>query len=65
MSVPYVAPKSLDEFMRRVDALVTRYVGLSIHDLPDRCYSDYFEDGLRPAQVAKRIIKSVNRGEDF
>lgn len=58
----YVPPATLEDFMRRVDSLVTGALGLSIYDLPDRCYADYFEDGERPATVALRIVRSCRNG---
>lgn len=61
----YVAPATLDDYMRRVDRLVTMALGLSIYDLDDRCYADWYEDGERPAVTAARIIRSFNNGSFY
>lgn len=34
--------------------------GMTTDDLPDVCYSDWFEDGDTPVQAARRAIRNVN-----
>ena len=46
------------EWMREVDALVARRTGLSVHDLPDCCFADWYEDDMAPATAARRAIRA-------
>jgi hypothetical protein len=46
------------EWMRRVDEAVEAEVGLSVHDLEDASFADWFEDGVRPATAAKRALRA-------
>lgn len=43
-------------WLKRVDALCIRRVGVSILDLPDACWADMFEDGLRPGQALASVL---------
>lgn len=54
MSIP--SPAAFDAWMTRVDQAVTRKTGLSVHDLADQCFADWFEDGLTPAQAARLAL---------
>ena len=47
-------------WMAKVDLLVAATCGLSTSDLPDCCYSDWFEDGMSPRAAAKKAIKLAN-----
>lgn len=44
----------IDEVNRLLDL-----IGLSIDDLPDCCYRDWFEDGVSAKRAAARAIKSA------
>lgn len=46
-----VRVSDFDKWMRRVDQLAQQTWGLSIHDLPDVAWSDFFDDGLSPRQA--------------
>lgn len=46
-------------WMKKVEDLVERLVGVSVGDLPDCNYMDWFEDGLSPMRAAKRAIKNM------
>ena len=37
-----------EQFEKECNRLLTVKVGLGIHDLPDACWRDYFEDGMLP-----------------
>jgi hypothetical protein len=52
-----------DSWMRQVDAWCQRLCGLSIHDLADCCFADWYEDGASPKAAAKRAIRR-EQGED-
>ena len=57
---PYQAPKTFEEFMRRVDACVAHATGLSALDLPDYCYRDAFDAGEHPGYVARAAIRAAH-----
>jgi len=44
------------EWMKKVDALVWTRAGCSVHDLPDCCFGDWFDDGLTPGSAANEAI---------
>jgi hypothetical protein len=46
-----------DDWLRRVDTACWDMAGLSVHDLPDNPYRDWFDDGLEPSKAAKRALK--------
>ena len=46
-------PDPFDLWMNRVDQFVTHSTGLSIHDLSDLPFRDYFDDGMSPEEVAE------------
>ena len=49
----YLNGISYREFEKECNRLLTVKVGLGIHDLPDACWRDYFEDGLHPLEGAE------------
>lgn len=49
---------SFEEWMRRVDASVQRKVGLSVHDLADVAFRDWYDDGVTAAGAATRAIRN-------
>lgn len=51
---------NFQDWMDKVDKEVINYCGLSVHDLPDCCFRDWFDDGASPKQAAKRAIKAAN-----
>ena len=36
-----------------------RKQGCSVHDLPDCCYFDWYEDDMSPARAAAKAIRSA------
>ena len=48
-----------DSWMKEVDSWVHRYAGVSVHDLPDCPYRDWYDSGCRPHTVAKRAINDA------
>jgi len=46
-------------YMAKIDAIVGAKVGLSIHDLPDLPFRDFYDDGVPPARVAARAIREA------
>lgn len=51
---------AFDAWMAKVDAACLKACGLSIHDLSDCCFMDWFEDGVSPLSAAKRAIRAEN-----
>jgi len=45
-----------DEWMREVDSHVGSLVMLSVHDLPDAPWWDYWHDGLEPADAVTAAV---------
>jgi len=46
-------------WMRDVDASVKAKIGMSVHDLPDACFRDWYDDGMKPGAAASKAIKSA------
>lgn len=46
-----------DRWMSAVDGHVQIKLGVSVHDLPDMCFRDYYDDGMTPAQVAQIVME--------
>ena len=49
--------KSFEEWMKQVDAILERRLGLSSLDLPDVCYADMYEGEDSPGRAAGRAIR--------
>ena len=47
------------EWMHMVDVTVERLAGCSVHDLPDLCFADLFEDGVSSTLAAHRAIRNA------
>ncbi len=45
--------------MKKVDQACEARFGISIHDLPDFCFRDAFDDGETPARVALEAIRNA------
>lgn len=50
--------ESFETWMKAVDSACIKRSGVSIHDLPDVCYRDWYEDGMSPALAARAAIRS-------
>lgn len=50
--------KTFEEWFKEVDQHVQKAVIISVHELPDCPYHDWYDDGVRPATAAKRAIKN-------
>jgi hypothetical protein len=49
--------RTFDEWMAQVDSRVWGTVGLSVHDLEDCSFRDWFDDGVSVATAAKRVLR--------
>lgn len=52
-----------EKWMEEVDALVYKRAGLSVHDLPDCPFLDWFNDDVMPGVAARRAIRRMAREE--
>lgn len=50
---------SFSEWMAAVDKACQVKAGMSVHDLPDCCFRDWYDDGVKPASAASKAIKSA------
>lgn len=46
-------------WLEKVDAAVWASVGVSVHDLPDCTFRDWFEDELTAGEAASRAIETA------
>jgi hypothetical protein len=54
--------QGFDAWYAKVDAAVQAKTGLSVDDLPDCCYRDWWEDGMTAGQAARAAIRSAQEG---
>lgn len=47
------------QWMEQVDFWCNRDHGLSVNDLPDCCFSDWYDDDVSPRTACKRAIKAA------
>lgn len=47
---------SFDEWMKRCDKVLMRTRGMSIHDLPDCTYRDWYDERLKPVFAVNRAL---------
>ena len=55
--------KNFDEWMQETDTRCSNVYGLSIFDLPDCPYADWYEDGVTPVSAAKKAYRMAE-GEE-
>ena len=56
--------RTFEQWMQAIDSLISRYFGLSIYDLPDCTFKDWYEDRLRPIHAANLALAQVNDLEE-
>jgi len=54
---------SFDEWMKAVDAACISLYGLSVYDLPDCCFADWYEDECTPLTAARRACRAMEYDE--
>lgn len=47
---------TLAQWMKRVDVEVMKRAGVSVHDLADQSYWDWWNDDLSPSEAAERAL---------
>lgn len=50
---------SFDRWMARVDLTVINETGLSIYDLPDAAYRDWFDSGVSATDAAIALLEDA------
>ena len=48
---------TFEQWMARVDRVILTSIGISIHDLPDCPFRDWYDDRLRPVRAAARALE--------
>jgi len=49
---------TFSQWMKEVDEACWCKAGLSVHDLGDCRFADWYDDGVRPATAARRALKA-------
>lgn len=55
---------SFEDWMSQVDRIVWQKAGVSVHDLPDVPYRDWYDDGVSPKGAASRAIRAAGSEEN-
>jgi hypothetical protein len=55
----YSGRQPFDAWRADVDQIVWRRAGCSLHDLPDVCLRDWYDDGLPAAAAAGRALRAA------
>ena len=50
---------TFDAWMKAVDVCVLAKYGVSVHDLPDCPFYDWFDDDVRPEEAATLAVKEM------
>jgi hypothetical protein len=48
---------SFESWMATVNGWVMAMVGLSVYDMSDCCFRDWWEDGMSPKAAARRCVR--------
>jgi len=48
---------SFEQWMNRIDLLMWKHRGVSIYDLEDCPFRDWYDDRIRPVRAANRALK--------
>ena len=51
--------QTFEQWFHAVDILIREEIGIGANDLPDCCYHDWYDQGVRPKSAAKRAIKGL------
>ena len=50
---------SFEDWMKRVDTILERYRGISVHDLPDCRFRDWYDRRVYPIRAANRVLRAA------
>ena len=51
--------KPFGVWMREVDATVGKLAGLSVHDLPDAPFADWWDEDMSPKAAARAVVREA------
>jgi len=54
---------SFNDWMAQVDVEVSKRAGLSVHDLPDCCFRDWYDDEMPAAEAASEALRDASAPE--
>jgi hypothetical protein len=49
-----------EAWFRQADQAIQDKFGVSADDLPDQCWSDWFDDGVSPEQAAELVSEEID-----
>lgn len=55
------ANMTFDEWMKDVNFWTLHIAGLDVNDLPDCCFRDWYDDGVKPQTAARRAINNASK----
>lgn len=50
--------KEFAGFLLTADAIASKRLGFSIFDLPDACWADYYQDGMKPGEALRVVLEN-------
>ena len=56
--------RTYNQWMREVDCQVAGIAGVSVHDLPDCPFRDWYEDNVTPVEAAAWALEEAGFPED-
>jgi hypothetical protein len=56
---------SIEQYIAKIDRIVIAKVGLSVHDLPDVPFYDWYEDMVPPAEAAREALEYADYPADL
>ena len=51
---------TFERWMQRIDAVLTKLRGVSVHDLPDAPFCDWYDARLRPIHAANKVLRRAS-----
>jgi hypothetical protein len=54
------AKQTLEQWLAKVNLAVEHLSGMSMHDLADCPYMDWYEKGMTPETAARKAIRNAN-----
>lgn len=54
-----VGVSAFGQWLDKVDELIKKALNVSLHDLPDFNYRDWYDTKVKPATAAKRVVKYI------
>jgi hypothetical protein len=64
VTTPTERRPDFDTWMKLVDKAVYARLGCSVHDLPDCCYRDWYDQGDRALTAARKAIRVAEGFEE-